>query len=283
MAAPAPWRHPGEDVEWTPNPPSASTASGTDETLRAALIQHVLAPGAAEAGPSAAGAGAIPTGVSEDFAATDAERPGGNTLSDHGYPRVQFVQAKSTLYSPSHMRLTVNQSICIAFLLVLLLLCGTITLALYVATLSSRLYENQHEMHLMNMSMHNHFHNQQSRISKVESSLAALQTQFDSLNATMVDLAAEVDAMAANSSAASSTPSRLHLPSALKAAADPTGLSVSTALDEQAARLECLATNVSAHAQRLGALAPLLQLQPPQLDSLVRLALEAVDSEAADK
>ena len=65
------------------------------------------------------GAGAVP--ISEEFDDDSAQRLA--NLSSQDYPRVQFVQAKSTLYSPSHMHLTVNQSLCIAFMLVLLLLC----------------------------------------------------------------------------------------------------------------------------------------------------------------
>jgi hypothetical protein len=111
--APTPWRLPGEDAEWTPNVPAAAAAtSSADDALRSALIRSALAHGVRT----------VP--ISEDSEQSESLAQRLANIDPKDYPRVQFVQGeyRPKVYSPSHMNLTVNQSLCIAFMLVLLLL-----------------------------------------------------------------------------------------------------------------------------------------------------------------
>ena len=111
--APTPWRLPGEDAEWTPNAAAAAAAtSSADDALRSALIRRALSPGV-RTGP-----------ISEDSEQSESLAQRLANIDPKDYPRVQFVQGeyRPKVYSPSHMNLTVNQSLCIAFMLVLLLL-----------------------------------------------------------------------------------------------------------------------------------------------------------------
>ena len=111
--APTPGRLPGEDAEWTPNAAAAAAAtSSADDALRSALIRRALSPGV-RTGP-----------ISEDSEQSESLAQRLANIDPKDYPRVQFVQGeyRPKVYSPSHMNLTVNQSLCIAFMLVLLLL-----------------------------------------------------------------------------------------------------------------------------------------------------------------
>jgi len=111
--APTPWRLPGEDAEWTPNAPAAAAAtSSADDALRSALIRSALSHGVRT----------VP--ISEDSEQSESLAQRLANIDPKDYPRVQFVQGeyRPKVYSPSHMNLTVNQSLCIAFMLVLLLL-----------------------------------------------------------------------------------------------------------------------------------------------------------------
>lgn len=322
LNGPVPWRHPDEDAEWTPNPPSGAPESAADESLRMSLIRNALGQGVsinAAAGPSAAHA--FPStsdaaSVDEMLRRTEALRLANLRSSD--YPQVQFVHAKSTLYSPSHMRLTVNQSLCVAFLLVLLLLCakllsprrldgpycdcallprhhprvggllaillaalrveaesrgrlawwrpsaGTIALSLYVATLSSRLYDWERVVHVMNQTTNIRFSNMHHQLGGLQVEVVRLQEDVSALVANVSALQSIVAALTANASGlldpgdeARPPPLPEHSaplpgPSAgeTEVVGGPISLHVADALADHEARLRCLEGNGTSPALR---------------------------------